>query len=192
MNVLVDSYLHTLISEGSVTSMSGDIDLHDYVQPASIDLPIGDTVYLVKQKFLPFQQEVKYVVDALEVMHFDTQDEVILYKGQTYAIPCLEIDLPDHLLAKVSSKSSIGRIDVLVRTIFDHTGLYDTVLTWSKGQLRIEVTPQSFNIKVKKWIPLSQIMFFWWTSTSIYRSWSIAFCFSFLWWFTYSAQDVSW
>jgi len=70
---------------------------------------------------------VRYLVDKLTIEDYDACDGVTLFKGQTYLIPCLFLDLPSGFLAKVSPKSSIGRIDVLVRTVFDRSGFYDTV-----------------------------------------------------------------
>jgi len=160
MKALVDSHLKQIISEGLVSHMSSDIDLREYIQPASIDLPIGDSVYLVKHKFLPFESDVFASMKDYCVTKFDAQDGVVLYKGQTYLIPCLKVHLSDDIFWKVSPKSSIGRIDVLVRTVFDNIWLYDTIKAWSEGELWLEVTPQSFNIKVFKGISLSQIMFF--------------------------------
>ncbi|USN57236.1 MAG: 2'-deoxycytidine 5'-triphosphate deaminase [Candidatus Peribacteria bacterium] len=60
----------------------------------------------------------------------------------------------------MSPKSSIGRIDVLVRSVFDQTGLYDTVFVDASGELWLEVTPKSFNISVMRGVALSQIMCF--------------------------------
>lgn len=75
-------------------------------------------------------------------------------------IPCLDISLPPHLLGKVSPKSSLGRIDVLIRAVVDSTGIYDTIQPGTNGQLRLQVTPQSFNIRINRGIALTQLMLF--------------------------------
>jgi len=97
MKALVDSHLKQIISEGLVSHMSSDIDLREYIQPASIDLPIGDSVYLVKHKFLPFESDVFAAMEDYCVTKFDAQDCVVLYKGQTYLIPCLKVHLSDDI-----------------------------------------------------------------------------------------------
>lgn len=160
MKALVDFHLEELCRRWVVAHMDESLDLLDYIQPASIDLAVGDSVYLVKQKFLPFQQSVSYLADKLGVEAYGTKDGVTLFKGQTYLFPCLSVNLPHNLCAKVSPKSSIGRVDVLVRTVFDRSGFYDTVLQGKSWHLWLEVTPQSFNIRVQQWVALSQIMFF--------------------------------
>ena len=158
MKTLVDRSLRQIIDDGIIKHTSADATLHEYIQPASIDLPIGDNIYHVKQKFLPFQRTAWYIAEKLAVQTFTTDNDVILYKWQTYVIPCLDVQFPDHLSWKISPKSSIGRIDVLVRAIVDNTWLYDSVLPGTKWQVWLEVTPQSFNIAVKKWVALSQLM----------------------------------
>lgn len=155
---LVDKNIKELIRKKIISS---EINLNKYVQPASLDIPIGDTAYLVKRKFLPFMRNVDYIVKRFTLKKINLKDkENILFKGQTYLIPCLNINLPKNYFIKVSPKSSIGRIDVLVRTIFDKSGLYDYVSSGSKGRLWIEVTPQSFNIRLKPGLSLTQLMVF--------------------------------
>ena len=147
--------------EKKVFSHLSDIELDEYVQPASIDLAVGDVAYLVKQKFLPFSREVDYIVDKLCLEKIDlAEDGSILFKGQTYLIPVLDVNLPKNLSVRVSPKSSIGRIDLMVRSVFDNLGLYDTIFEDSKGKLWLEVSPQSFNVRLKKGIAISQLRVF--------------------------------
>jgi dCTP deaminase len=159
MVALVDKDLKKLISENILISNS-HCDLMEYVQPASIDIPIGNVAYLVKQKFLPFSQKVNDIVEKLSIEQLDLSKGAILFKGQTYLIPVMDIHLPSDLSIHVSPKSSIGRIDLMVRTIFDNTGLYDTVSSNSMGTLWLEISPQSFNVKIQEGQCLNQMMVF--------------------------------
>lgn len=159
MKALVDTDLKNLISKKIISSIE-NIDLNMHIQPASIDIPIGSKAYLVKQKFIPFSQKIDFIIEKVKLEEFDLTNSTLLLKGQTYLIPCLKVDLPENLVVKISPKSSIGRIDVMVRTIFDNLGLYDSILPKNKGELWLEVTPQSFNIKLQKGICLSQLRFF--------------------------------
>lgn len=151
---LVDSDLISLIEKRAIRS---EHDLTRFIQPASIDIPIGKTAYLVKQKFLPFGKSVRDLLNTFALERLDLTSGAILFKGQTYLIPCLTFDLPNDLEIRTSPKSSIGRIDLLVRSVFDHTGLYDRVPTGGSGELWIEVTPQSFNVRVQEGIALNQL-----------------------------------
>ncbi len=157
---IVDLELKKFIKNNVFKHLS-NIDLNNYVQPVSIDLPVGDVAYLVKQKFLPFSRDVEYIKNKLCLDKLDlTGDGVILFKGQTYLIPILDVNLPDNLSVRVSPKSSIGRIDLMVRSVFDNLGLYDTIFSNSIGKLWLEVSPQSFNVRIKSGIAISQLRVF--------------------------------
>ncbi len=159
MLALVDTHLKKLL-EKKVIHHKDNLWLDKYVQPASIDLPIWSVVHHVNHKFIPFKDSVKNIIQGISTQTFDSTDWVVLYKGQTYLIPCLSIDLPDHLFWKVSPKSSLWRIDVLIRAVVDNTWIYDTVLPGTQWTLRLEVTPQSFNIKITAWTAITQLMIF--------------------------------
>jgi dCTP deaminase len=67
-----------------------------------------------------------------------------------------------NIHAQATAKSTIGRLDVIARLIVDGVGEYETmypsrVIT---GEMYIEITPITFNIKVKDGDSLSQIRFF--------------------------------
>lgn len=154
---LTDNEIREFISQGYLSSQFG---LEQFVQPGSIDIPIGSTAYLVKQKFLPFQNTVSYITDKLQIDTVDLAYGGLLHKGCTYIIPTeITIDLPDSVEGRLSPKSSIGRIDLLVRTVADHVGLYDTLPKGTKGRLYVEVTP-NYNVIVHAHDTLNQLMFF--------------------------------
>lgn len=152
MESLVDADLLGLVRKGVIGP-----DLERFVQPASIDIPLGDTAYLVKQKFLPFSQPVRMIAERLTIETLDLRAGAVLLKGQTYLVPCLQVNLPPDLHGRVSPKSSVGRIDVLVRSVADRTGLYDRLPEGFSGEVWLEVTPQSYNIRVAAGTPLSQM-----------------------------------
>jgi dCTP deaminase len=58
---------------------------------------------------------------------------------------------------RATGKSSIGRLDVLVRLIVGRSDAFDFVRGGSKHELYIEVTPISFDLKVKQGTTLSQL-----------------------------------
>ena len=155
--VLTDRKLKELISEGQLRHTSG-LDLNDYIQPASIDIPVGDKAYMVKFKFLPFMKNIKDVVESISLEELDLAENPVLYKGQTYLIPCLNFtSMPKGTCLRVSPKSSIGRIDLMVRAICDNSSYYDYI-DEPKGTLWVEVTPRSFNVRLSKGTALSQLM----------------------------------
>ncbi len=156
----MDKDIKSLISQKVLKSLNR-LSLDKFVQPASLDLPIGKELFLIDQKFLPLWWTVEEHLPRHQVKKIKLRrgEKYTLFKGQTYLIPILDISLPEGIEGRLSPKSSIGRIDLLVRGIFDNVAMYDIVPAWSKWKLRLEVTPQSFNVDISSGIALSQLMF---------------------------------
>ena len=104
-----------------------DAHLYRYVQPASIDIPVSGAVHLVKEKILPFQQSVASLLPSITVEKRALVDDVVLLKGQTYLMYCGRVSLPPNCRGSLSPKSSIGRVDIMVRGVLDGCGLYDSI-----------------------------------------------------------------
>jgi len=152
---LVDKNIKELISKNLLKS---EFNLNKFIQPASLDIPLGSKAYLINEKFIPFKKNIEKIIKENNVKEIDITKGEILYKNQTYLIPTIEINLNDDYYIKISPKSSIGRIDLFVRGIIDNIGYYDYIPSKTKGRLWLEITPQSFNVKVKKGISLTQLM----------------------------------
>jgi dCTP deaminase len=157
---LVDSDFHNLIQQGIFTQGFKNEDLHKCVQPASLDIPISNTCYLVKEKILAFQCTVGQMLTDNSLVKYDQQKEYTLLKHHTYMAYCGYIKLPFHLSASFSPKSSIGRIDVLVRTVVDYGEFYDCMKSGFEGELWVQICPRSFNIVIKEGQCLTQMMLF--------------------------------
>lgn len=110
---------------------------------------------------LPHKKKIGDVIESITLETFKTENKLLL-KGQTYLFPCLHLKFDSNYRACLSPKSSIGRIDVLVRAIFDGLGLYDTIpySFATTGEVWLEVSPQSFNIRINKGTCLTQMMVF--------------------------------
>ena len=138
---------------------------HDQVQPASIDLRLGDYAYPVRTSFLP-GKDVK-VLDKLKKLdgrfadfRIDLRNGAVLEKGLVYVIPLQEaISLKSEVAAFANPKSSTGRLDILTRLIADEATAFDEVKEGYKGELYIEVAPRSFSVVVKTGTRLNQLRF---------------------------------
>mmetsp|Transcript_30877 Transcript_30877/g.92673 ORF Transcript_30877/g.92673 Transcript_30877/m.92673 type:complete len:453 (-) Transcript_30877:195-1553(-) len=161
---LVDVNLRELIDSG-VFQYPADRyqlgSLKEYVQPASIDLPVSGSIFLVKEKVLPFCRRVADLLSELVLEERSLKgDGAVLLRGQTYLVHFGKISLPAGHSGSLSPKSSIGRIDLMIRGIVDECGLYDTVPGGRAADLWFEITPQSFNVRIKEGLPLTQLMVF--------------------------------
>jgi dCTP deaminase len=156
---LVDTDFHHLIEQGFFTR-ERLCELHKHVQPASLDISISNICYLVKDKILAFRCTVEQMLMDNLLVKYDQQKEYTLLKHHTYMAYCGYVKLPSHLSASFSPKSSIGRIDVLVRTVVDYGEFYDCMKSGFEGHLWVQICPRSFNIVIKEGQCLTQMMLF--------------------------------
>jgi dCTP deaminase len=133
----------------------------DQVQPASLDLRLGEKAIRVRASFLPGPGET--VADRLEDLHLHSIDLVrgaVLETGCVYIVPLLErLALPNSLAAIANPKSSTGRLDVFTRVITDGVNAFDVVPAGHRGPLYAEICPQTFPIVVRTGSRLNQIRF---------------------------------
>ncbi|HJS88864.1 MAG TPA: 2'-deoxycytidine 5'-triphosphate deaminase [Steroidobacteraceae bacterium] len=137
----------------------------DQVQPASIDLRLGECAYPVDASFLPGREmtvldKMRELDPSFERFKIDLGNGAVLEKGRVYVIPLLEtISLKSDVSAFANPKSSTGRLDILTRLIADRATLFDQAEEGYEGQLYIEVAPRSFSIVVKTGTRLNQLRF---------------------------------
>jgi dCTP deaminase len=135
------------------------------IQPASIDLRLGDYAYPVDASFLPGKgvkvpEKMRELDPSFERFKISLRDGAVLEKGRVYVIPLLEaINLRSDVAAFANPKSSTGRLDILTRLIADEATLFDQVEEGYEGQLYIEVAPRSFSIVVRTGTRLNQLRF---------------------------------
>ena len=93
------------------------------IQPASLDLRLGDIAYRVRASFLPGPgATVAERIDELKLHEIDLTDGAVLETNCVYIVPLLEsLALPPQIVAAANPKSSTGRLDVFTRVIADGT-----------------------------------------------------------------------
>jgi dCTP deaminase len=137
----------------------------DQVQPASIDLRLGEYAYPVDTSFLPGRgtrvlEKMRQLDADVERFRIDLRHGAVLEKGRVYVVPLLEsIRLPADVAAFANPKSSTGRLDILTRLIADEATHFDEVEGGYKGQLYIEIAPRSFSVVARTGTRLNQLRF---------------------------------
>ena len=149
--------IEALIAHGAVTSQT-PFDA-DQVQPASLDLRLGDRAWRVRASFLPGRRTVEQRLADVTMHGIElTQDGVVLEKGCVYIVLLQErLSLPAGLTARANPKSSTGRVDVFVRLLTDRGDAFDDVAAGYEGPLYLEVAPQTFSILVRPGTRLNQL-----------------------------------
>lgn len=157
--VLSDSQIKHMISEGVIGASSPIVK--DQIQPASLDLRLGDKAYRVRASFLPgLQNSVEQRLDELTMHEIALTGGAVLEKGCVYVVPLMEyLNLPDGLTGAASAKSSTGRLDLMTRVITDQGVEFDRIPDGYSGPLYAEICPQSFSVVVQPEQMLTQVIF---------------------------------
>src|SRR5664279_357762 len=139
---------------------SGDYRIRpEAIQPASVDLRLGDFAWALRCSFLPdVDSTVEQKVEDLAFQKVDLRDGAVLERDRPYLVPLIEeLALPDDVRAKANPKSSTGRLDVFTRVITDRHHRFDDIRAGYNGKLYLEIVPRSFAIQVKTGLSLNQL-----------------------------------
>jgi dCTP deaminase len=156
--VLPNSYLVRAIEAGAIDADRFKIPTEN-VQPASLDLRLGETAYRMRCSFLPGNEDVEARIRDLTIDRLDLRGGgVVLETNRPYLIPLKErLALPPGVRGKANPKSSTGRLDVFTRVITDRSYRFDEIAAGYEGQLYLEVVPLSFAVRVREDLTLNQL-----------------------------------
>ena len=156
---LASQDIEKLLDDG-VIKVTDAID-DDQVQPASIDLRLGEVAYRVRSSFLPGKDRtVDQCLKDMAMHEIDLTIGAVLEKSCVYIVPLQEsLELPDSIQAAGNPKSSTGRLDVFTRLITDNGVEFEQVPSGYKGLLYAEIAPLTFSVLVRKGSRLSQLRF---------------------------------
>jgi dCTP deaminase len=156
--VLPSQMLARAIASGWVDG--GDLKIPESsIQPASLDLRLGEVAYRMRASFLPDRETVEgkvkdYIIDELDLR----RDGAVLETNRPYLIPLVEqLNLPAGLRGRTNPKSSTGRLDVFTRVITDHSYRFDEIAPGYQGKLYLEVFPLSFTVRARAGLALNQL-----------------------------------
>ena len=139
---------------------SGDYRIRpEAIQPASIDLRLGDFAWALRCSFLPdAASSVEEKTEGVAFQKIDLRDGAVLERDRPYLVPLIEeLALPEDVRAKANPKSSTGRLDVFTRVITDRHHRFDDIRAGYRGRLYLEIVPRSFAIQVKTGLSLNQL-----------------------------------
>lgn len=162
--ILPSQKIRDMLGSGEIKPLMRPIEA-DQLQPASIDLRLGDYAYPIDTSFLPGSG--MRVLDKMQQLdarcgdfRIDLRNGAVLEKGRIYVVPLQEsVALRSDVAAFANPKSSTGRLDILTRLIADGATAFDQVGEGFKGELYIEVAPRSFSIVVRTGTRLNQLRF---------------------------------
>jgi dCTP deaminase len=129
------------------------------VQPASVDLRLGEHAWALRCSFLPDSDStVEEKIEDIAFERIDLRDGATLERDRPYLVPLIEeLALPRSVRAKANPKSSTGRLDVFTRVLTDRSHRFDEIAAGYHGKLYLEVVPRTFAIRVATGLALNQV-----------------------------------
>src|SRR6202045_5259826 len=125
--ILPSQEITNLIARGPISAKPA-ID-PDHIQPASLDLRLGDMAHRVRASFLPGPNAtVADKIKDLRMARVDLTGAPVFEKDCVYIIPLVEeLNLPENISGKANPKSTTGRLDIFTRLITDYGTEFDRV-----------------------------------------------------------------
>ncbi len=158
--MLPSQEIKELISSGAIRAFPEITEKQ--IQPASLDLRLGEVGYRVQASFVPQHSTVERGIhDAGLLMgRVDLTRTTVFEKGCVYIVPLLEeLSLPEDLSARANPKSSTGRLDIFTRLITDYGVEFEQVGEGYKGRLYAEIASRTFSVIVRAGMTLNQLRF---------------------------------
>jgi len=157
--VLPDHELRSATTDGWIAA---PVPLRDeQFQPASLDLRLGAIAHQLRASFLPFRESVQDRLDGdgdLVIDRLSLAEGATLQRGSVYLVPLLEsLALPPGVRGRSNPKSTTGRLDIFTRVITDRTPRFDEIAPGYRGPLYLEISPQSFPVRVHAGASLNQL-----------------------------------
>jgi len=157
--ILPSQEIRELIGNGKIRSSVEISD--DQIQPASMDLRLGNVAYRVQASFLPGRSSaLSTKIAELKIAEYDLSRPTLLETNAVYVVPLIEsLSLPRDIGGKANPKSTTGRLDIFTRLITDGGLEFEHVLKGYSGDLYVEIVPRTFPIVVAAGTKLNQLRF---------------------------------
>ncbi len=144
-------------------------DLKGELDHSSIDLTLTNECYeLLLGSVKPFGKSYLSKIKRMKLAtkYEPDSDGIFLLKPRTTYLFKLQERIPllrgECIYGQATAKSTIGRMDVLARLIVDGMQTYEEFIPSliGNGDMYIEITPMTFNVKVKQGVSLNQLRLF--------------------------------
>jgi dCTP deaminase len=128
------------------------------IQPSSIDLSLSDECYEIKTSFLSPDKKVRDKLKQIYSKKISLKEPKIFKKNKTYIVKLNEkLNLSNSIKGHCNPKSSTGRLNIFCRTILDYCDEYEKIPKNYNGEMFLEITTRSFDIKISKGDRLNQM-----------------------------------
>ena len=138
------------------------------IQPASMDLRLGNIGYRVQASFLPSNaSSIEAKIKDLTLAEYDLTKPTLLERDAVFVIPVVEqLALPFDIGGAANPKSTTGRLDIFTRLVTEggntfeaHELQFEQVPKGYKGKLYVQVVSRTFPIILSAGAKLNQLRF---------------------------------
>lgn len=153
--VLPKQLLRELMTSGLLRGVD-----EQYLNPASIDLPLSSEAYRLQGIFLPLQGEkIRDLLDHVGAIRHSL--DATIEVGVSYIIRVEgNWKLPSMIYGYANPKSSTGRLGFFCRVVADGVDMYDTLTHGWSGEMWILARADYFPVKLAPGLALAQMRFF--------------------------------
>ncbi|HET8824410.1 MAG TPA: 2'-deoxycytidine 5'-triphosphate deaminase [Terriglobales bacterium] len=160
--ILPAQSIRTLIANDAISAPANGQITDAQIQPASVDLRLGDTAFHIRASFLPGKSATLEgkIRDGLLIDTVDLRQPALLTPNSVYVIKLKEtLRLPADVSGIANPKSTTGRLDIFTRLITEHAEEFERVPRGYTGELYVEVVTRSFPVYVREGLKLNQLRF---------------------------------
>ena len=137
--------------------ISPDFD-EKQIQPSSIDLSLSNECYEIKTSFLSPKKKVRDKLKNFYIKKINLKTPKTLKKNKTYIVRLNEkLKLNNFIKGHCNPKSTTGRLNIFCRTILDRCDEYEKIPSNYNGEMFLEITTRSFDIKITAGDKLNQM-----------------------------------
>jgi dCTP deaminase len=168
--VLSDTQVATLRDSGWIEGLAANSE----IGASAVDLTLSDECYkMINGSIKPFGESYAHFVlnnqRLAQRLKPDSGDTFTLQKQHTFVFRLKEelgtaLRNERKLYGQATAKSSVGRVDVLARLIVDGMDSYEFFNPCGahngSGKMFLEITPITFNVRVKPGCSLTQLRLF--------------------------------
>jgi len=123
-----------------------------------MDLTLSNECYEHKYSFLCPKGKIRNKLETLSIKKYNLSHGLVFKKNHTYLVRLNEkLNLSSQIKGKCNPKSSTGRLDIFCRTILDNSNEYEKIPLKYSGEMFLEITCKSFNIKFHEGDTLNQM-----------------------------------
>lgn len=152
--LVYDDYL-SLFKKKQIIGLKNDIS---QIQPSSIDLSLSNECFEIKTSFLSPNCKVRDKLSNVYSKKINLKNSAVFKKNKTYIVRLNEkLKLNNNINGHCNPKSSTGRLDIFCRTILDFCDEYEKIPNNYIGEMFLEITTRSFNIKISEGDKLNQM-----------------------------------